>query len=92
VTGSTIERLSVLAFHKTRHHRTDVHPLRVTALREQMQAGSGVLAYLPERWRNHGAEVGVSRVGTIGGERPTQRELGTRWDAVPPGGGLPGSD
>jgi branched-chain amino acid transport system ATP-binding protein len=44
VTGSTIERLSVLAFHKNRHHRTDVHPLRVTALREQMQAGSGVLA------------------------------------------------
>jgi uncharacterized protein len=92
VTGSTIQRLSVLASHKLGIIDTDVHPLRLTALRQQMQAGSGVLAYLPERWRNHGAEVSASCAGTIGRERPTQRELGTRWDAVPPSGGLPGSD
>jgi hypothetical protein len=62
VTSSTIERMSVLASHKLGIIDTDVHPLR---LREQMQAGSGVLAYLPERWRNHVAEVGVSRAGGL---------------------------
>lgn len=67
----------------------DVHPLR---LREHLQSASGVLSYLPERWRRHAESWGVARAGFVGGERPTPREFGQRWDANPPSGGLPGSD
>lgn len=51
-----------------------------------------ILAYLPTRWRRYIDEYGIVRGGNIGGDRQRQRQYASRWDAVPPEGGIPGSN
>jgi uncharacterized protein len=62
----------------------DVHPSMNPAV-------PGVLKHLPRRWQEYLAHTGL-RAGSPGGERPRHREFASRWDAVPPAGGPPGSD
>jgi predicted TIM-barrel fold metal-dependent hydrolase len=64
---------------------TDVHPAMNPAV-------PGVMAYLPDRWRDYVTEIGVMRGFMTGGERPRHREFASRWDATPPEGGAPGSN
>jgi uncharacterized protein len=63
---------------------SDVHP-------SMNPASPGVIAHLPQRWREYMADVGL-RAGMPGGDRPRHREFASRWDAVPPAGGAPGND
>jgi hypothetical protein len=51
-----------------------------------------VLEYLPTKWQEYVREYGAMHRGNPGGDRPRHREFASRWDAVPPEGGAPGSN
>src|SRR5918911_4264249 len=52
---------------------------------------SSFLDYLPERWRDYVAQIGMRQQNDYM-QTPPQRSFAHRTDSVPPGGGFPGSD